>query len=689
MMRHYRFLLMPLVVVLVAACSEPSTTTTETADTAAEPVEATSDLLDRSLFFDDPEIAGSAISPNGEWISFRKPFNGVMNIWVKTFDEPFDAARPLTADTRPVGGYFWTEDSRYVLYAQDKDGNENFHVYRVDPTLASEGIPDATNLTPYDGARALIYAVPENNPREIIVGLNDRNPALHDLYRVNINNGDRELIIQNDQNLLGWVTDHDGDVRLAGRMREDAGVEMLVVEDGQVGRVLYACDFGESCNPVRFHKNGEQVYFVSNKGETDLTGLYLVDVATGDSELIHSDPEGEVDFGGALFSDRTEELVGVYYVGADTVRTYALTDEFQERYDFIREHLPDGILSLSISTEDDSRGIISVSSDVNPGSTYYFDFDARTIEKLYDLRPELPSDQLASMQAIRYTSRDGVEIPAYLVTPKGVEAKNLPVVIFPHGGPWGRDTWGYHSMAQFLANRGYAVLLPNFRGSAGFGKAFLNAGDGEWGTGIMQHDISDGVKYLIDEGIADPERIGIMGGSYGGYATLAGMAFTPELYAVGVSIVGPSNIITLLKSVPPYWIPQIKMFHERVGDPDDPEDRERLMAQSPFFHAKNIKAPLLVIQGANDPRVKQAESDQIVVAMRELERLVEYLVAPDEGHGFRGKENRMAMNVAIEKFLAKHLGGRIQESVEPNIAAKLKTLTVDVATVELPENTTP
>jgi dienelactone hydrolase len=288
------------------------------------------------------------------------------------------------------------------------------------------------------------------------------------------------------------------------------------------------------------------------------------------------------------------------------------------------------------------------------------------------------------MQAVRYRARDGQMIPAYLTVPKGVEGKALPTLLLPHGGPWARDVWGYDPIVQFLANRGYAVLTINFRGSTGYGKAFLNAGNETWGTGTMQHDITDGARWLVEQGIADPERLGIVGGSYGGYATLAGLAFTPDLYAAGVSIVGPSNIITLLNSIPPYWGPIKKIFSLRVGDPTDPEDKARLEAQSPFFHAERIEAPLLVIQGANDPRVKQAESDQIVVRLRDLGRQVEYVVAPDEGHGFAGRENRLAMFAAIEEFFAEHLGGRFQESMDEDVAERLAAMTVDVAEVEMP-----
>ncbi len=646
-------------------------------------------LIPRELFFGDPEIAGAQISPDGKWISFLKPYKEVMNIWVKPFDAPFDAARAITADTkRPVGAYFWTEDSRYVLYVQDKGGDENFHIYAVDPDAEADpttGVPPARDLTPFDNVRAAIYAVPEATPNKIIVGLNDRDPALHDVYRLDIDTGERELLVRNEATVAAWVTDLAGNVRLAYRQKEDGGFEMILVANGQLGRTIYSCSFEETCAPLRFHKNGRQLYITTNQGQdVDLVRLMLLDVDTGETELVESDPENQVDFGGPIFSDKTEELIGTVYVG-DRVRIYPRTKELAADLEFLRKKLPDGELNLRAGTEDERFMLVSVSRDVNPGQVFLYDRERKKVTKLYDSRPELPAKHLAPMKPVRYTARDGVEIPAYLTIPKGVPPRNLPAVVFPHGGPWARDTWGYDPTVQFLANRGYVVLQPNFRGSTGYGKKFLNAGNKEWGTGLMQHDITDGVAYLVREGIADPRRIGIMGGSYGGYATLAGLTFTPDLYAAGVDIVGPSNIITLLDSIPPYWGPVRKIFLLRVGDPADPEDRKRLEAQSPFFHAQRIRAPLLVIQGANDPRVKQAESDQIVVALRDLGRPVEYLVASDEGHGFRGETNRLAMFAVIEEFLAKHLGGRYQDEVSPAIRQQIDALRVDVKTVKLPE----
>ncbi|UCF21191.1 MAG: prolyl oligopeptidase family serine peptidase [Gemmatimonadota bacterium] len=645
-------------------------------------------LIDREVFFGDPEIASAQISPDGRFISFRKPHQDVMNIWVKGRDEPFEAARPITADTeRPVRGYFWSQDSRYVLYVQDKGGNENFHVYAVDPRSAPErasGVPPALDLTPYGDIQARIYAVPEGTPDKIIVGLNERNRQVHDVYKLDLRTGERELVLQNDENVAGWMTDLSGTVRLGVKVGPEGGTHVLRVDGGTLTEV-YSCSNEETCGPIRFHKDGTRVYMTTNKGDdVDLTRLVLFDPATGEEELVEADPEGQVDFGGAAFSDATEELVATFYVG-DRVRIYPKTDEVAHDLEVLRRKLPEGEISIGSSTEDERLTIVSVTRDVDPGSTYLYDRDSEEVELLYRSRPELPGEHLAFMEPIRYRARDGLEIPAYLTVPRGADRRDLPLVVLPHGGPWARDIWGYDPYTQFLANRGYAVLQPNFRGSTGYGKMFLNAGNKEWGTGAMQHDITDGVKYLIDQGIADPARIGIFGGSYGGYATLAGLAFTPEIYAAGVSYVGPSNLLTLLNSIPPYWAPLKKMFDVRLGDPNDPEDRERLEKQSPLFSADQIRSPLLVVQGANDPRVKKAESEQIVVALRDLGREVEYLLAEDEGHGFAGSENRLAVAAAMEQFFSHYLLGRHQETMSAEISAKLAELTIDVNAVTLPE----
>ncbi|AKS40424.1 alpha/beta fold hydrolase [Wenzhouxiangella marina] len=652
----------------------------------AEPLSYLDELppqLDRDLFFGDPEVSGAQLSPDGRFITFLRPYQGVRNIWIKSIDEAFDEARPLTADDKPVPGYFWSRDGQYVLYVQDKGGDENFHVWAVNPdgeVEAESGVPAARNLTDFDGVRAMLISRPKSRPDELLVGLNDRDPALHDVYRVTISTGERELVIENNQNIAGWFADLDGNLRMAIRQDSEGGTEVLRVADGALGEVIYQCSWQEACGPMRFHADGEQIWFQSNKGdEVDLIGLYLMNPDTGELTLVERDPEGQVDFSGAVFHPVTEELQATVYVG-DRTRIYPKDDAFAADLAFLRENLPEGEIGLPSQTSDGRLALVSLSRDVDPGSVYVFDREARSVELLYRSRPELPTEHLANMQPIRYQARDGLEIPAYLTLPQGVEPRNLGVVAVIHGGPWARDTWGYNSLAQFLANRGYAVIQPNFRASTGYGKAFLNAGNNEWGD-AMQDDITDGIQYLVDQGIADPERVCIMGGSYGGYATLAGMTFTPELYACGVNIVGVSNLISLLNSIPAYWGPARKIFTLRMGDPDTEEGRAQLERQSPINHVDKIERPLLIIHGANDPRVKQAEADQIVVAMRERGLEVEYIVAPDEGHGFRGRENRLAMFARTEEFLSTHLGGRYQPEMAPDIAERLAAITVDIDTV--------
>jgi dipeptidyl aminopeptidase/acylaminoacyl peptidase len=450
------------------------------------------------------------------------------------------------------------------------------------------------------------------------------------------------------------------------------------VDDGRLTPV-YACGPEESCEPIRFHVDGRRVYVETSLGAPDRSRLVLLDPATGETEEVDSDPEGEVDFGGALFAADTHELIGTWYVG-DRTRWYPREARFAEDLERARRDLPDGDLGFRTMTTDGNRMLVSAISDVEPGASWLFDREAGSFELLYRTRPDVPSHHMARTTPVRYAARDGVRIPAYLTVPNGAP-QPLPAILFPHGGPWARDTWGFHNVVQFLANRGYAVLQPNFRGSTGFGKRFLNLGNREWGTGAMQHDLTDGVRWLVDQGIADPRRVAIMGGSYGGYATLAGVAFTPDLYAAAVSIVGPSSIPTLLDSIPPYWEPVRRTFHVRVGDPEDPADLDRMRAQSPLYAAERIRTPLLVVQGANDPRVKKSESDQIVRALRDLGREVEYLVAADEGHGFASEESNQALFARIEEFLARHLGGRYQADMPQRIRRRLEELTVAIEDV--------
>lgn len=648
-------------------------------------------LIDRELFFGDPEISNAQISPDGKFIAFVKPLKGTRNIWVKRTEDPFETAKPITADTkRPIPGYFWSRDGKYILFVQDQAGDENFNVYAVnpaEPTAAGIEVPPSRNLTDAKGVRAVIYAVPRSEPDAIYVGLNDRDKAWHDLYKVKISTGERTLIRKNTERLTSWVFDLKDQLRLATRSAENGDTELLRVDEKGFTKV-YSCNVFESCGPVRYHKDGQRVYFLTNKGAgIDLTRLVLFNPTTFKEELVESDPLNRVDFSGASFSQVSDELIATTY-NDERQRIYWKDKSFEADYKMLQKRLPGKEIAFSDSTKDERLWLITANSDTEPGERYLFDRQSKKLTLQYRVWEKLPRTALAPMKAVRYKSSDGLEIPAYLTLPKGIAAKNLPAIVLPHGGPWGRDSWGYRGLPQFLANRGYAVLQPNFRASTGYGKKFLDAGNKEWGQ-KMQDDVTWGAKYLIAEGIADPKRIGILGGSYGGYATLAGVTFTPEMYAAGVSIVGPSNLITLLEAIPPYWESIRKLFHERMGDPNTPEGKAQLLRQSPLSSADKIRTPLLVVQGANDPRVNKRESDQIVIALRDRGFPVEYIVAPDEGHGFARPVNNMAMFATAEKFLAKHLGGRYQESATPEVGARLKEITVDVKTVTLPKKTDP
>ena len=641
-------------------------------------------LIDRELFFGNPEISGAQISPDGRYISFLKPYKDTRNVWVKRTEDPYSAAKLITNDTkRPVTQYFWSRDGKYILFAQDQLGDENFNVYAVDPAApvaSGQDVPAPRNLTAAKGVRALIYSVPKNDPDIMYVGLNDRDKAWHDLYRVRISTGEKTLLRQNTERITAWIFDNAGTLRLAARTSDKGDSELLRV-DPTGFTLVYSCNVFESCGPDRFNKDNTKVYMETNKGNTDLTRLVLFDPVTKTEQVVETDPLNRVDFGGVVFSDLTNELIATTYED-DRTRIYWKDKAWEKDYNLIQSKLPGKEVAPGGSTNDERLWMVVAHSDREPGERYLFDRNTKTLTRQYQVFDKLPRESLAPSKPITYTSTDGLMIPAYLTLPVGVEPKNLPLVVYPHGGPWARDSWGYNPIAQFLANRGYAVLQPNFRSSTGYGKKFLNAGNNEWGQ-KMQDDLTNGVKYLIAQGTVDPKRVGIMGGSYGGYATLAGLAFTPDVYAAGVSIVGPSNLITLLNSIPPYWEAGRIIFHERMGNPTTAAGRAQLERQSPLNSANKIKAPLLVVQGANDPRVNRAESEQLVIALRDRGFPVEYILAPDEGHGFARPINNLVLYTSAEKFLAKHLGGRYQEGMTPAITERMAVLTVDPKTVKL------
>ena len=640
-------------------------------------------IIDRELLFGDPEISGAQLSPDGRFLSFIKPYHGTRNVWVKALGEPFDRARPLTNDqARPVREYFWSRDGKYLLFAQDKDGDENFNIYAVDPagTLpAGQAVPTARDLTGLKGVRVQICRVPLTDPSTIYIGLNDRDKAWHDLYKLNLTTSEKTLVRQNTDRLDAWVFDWNDQLRLASRSNLDGSTEWLRVESDKL-TPFYKTSIDEQSYVAGYAEDNRRVYLVTNQGPgRNLSEIVLLDPATSKEEPYQADPLKRVDVNELNLSERTHEPLYVSFED-DRMRRVWKDPAFAQDFKTASAQLPGLDVYPVSNTTDERRWLLSASGATQPAVVYLFDRQTKQLTKQYETRPKLHSADLAETKVVRYKSSDGLEIPAYLTLPKGVAAKNLPVVIFPHGGPWSRDTYGFNAYQQFLANRGYAVLSPNFRASTGYGKKFLEAGNNEWGQ-KMQDDLTWGVKYLVAQDIADPKRVGIMGGSYGGYATLAGVAFTPDVYAAAVAIVAPSNLMTLLNSIPPYWEAGRKQMYARMGNPGTEAGKAQLLRQSPLTSAAKIKTPLMVVQGANDPRVHKAEADQIVVALRDRNYPVQYLCAPDEGHGFARPVNNMAMFAAAEKFLAQYLHGRYQASMTPAVTQRLAEITVDPKTV--------
>jgi len=655
-------------------------------------------LIDRDIFFGNPEITYGQLSPDGKMISFLKEYNGIMNIWLKKFDEPFSDAKPLTNNERPIGGYFWTYDSKYILFVKDKDGDENYNIFAINSSEKANsetGVPEARNLTPMEDVRISIYQVSRKNTDVIMVGINDRDKAWHDLYKLNISTGKLELLFENNDRITGWNFDWDEKPRLAYRTNEDGFSEILRIDGDNKFTKIYETNLQESAYVSAWNKDNTKFYLVSNKGDINFSTLFIMNPETLKKEKIESDPKNKVDFGSLFIDKNTREIISTSYFYDKRERLWK-NKEWKKMYNYLKGKFKDKEIGFSSFTKDYNKMLIHISGDKYASETYFFNKKTKELIHQYTPKPKLKEVEqyLSKMEPILYKSSDGLEIPAYLTIPFGAKKENLPLVVLVHGGPKGpRDYWGYDSYAQMLANRGYAVLQPNFRASGGYGKSFLNAGDKEWGK-KMQDDITWGVKHLIEKGIVDKNKVAIMGGSYGGYAALAGLAFTPDLYTCGVSIVGPSNLFTLLESIPPYWEAFRKRLYEMVGDPETEEGQKLIREASPLFSVDKIKKPLLIIQGANDPRVKQAESDQIVVSLRDSNKEVEYLLAEDEGHGFRKEINRMAMWITIEKFLAKHLGGHHQKDAPEKTLKRLEEITQDVSkvvykkveSVSIPEN---
>ena len=601
-------------------------------------------LIPMEDFFRNPTMSGFQISPDGTKLSFMQPWEDRMNVHVREIGSD-EITRVTHSTERDIAGYFWVGDDRLV-YINDQGGDENWKIYAVNADNTDDKV-----LTPFDEVQARFVDDLEDDSDHVLVSLNRRDPRIHDVFRLDVNTGDLELVAENPGNISGWMTDHDGRLRIA--TTTDGVNESILYRETEDDsfQVIVTTDFRETLSPLFFTFDNKGLYVASNRGR-DKTAIFEFDLPTAtEGNLIFEHPD--VDVFGLMYSKKRKVLTGVRYTEAKT--SYVFFDE--DRKDLQKElekRLADVEVRVSDFSKDETKVLVRTFTDKTRGKYFFYDRTADKFLELADISPWLNEEYMSSMEPIEYTSRDGLTIHGYLTLPVGKRAKDLSVVINPHGGPWSRNYWGFNSEAQFLANRGYAVLQMNFRGSTGYGREFWESSFKEWGK-AMQNDITDGVQWLIDDGIADPDRIAIYGGSYGGYATLAGVTFTPDLYACGVDYVGPSNIFTLLESFPPYWELYREMFFEMIGDPVD--DKEMLEAVSPLFHVDNIKVPLLVAQGANDPRVKQAEADQIVAALEENGIEYEYLLKEDEGHGFRNEENRFDFYRTMEKFLEKHIGG--------------------------------
>jgi dipeptidyl aminopeptidase/acylaminoacyl peptidase len=637
-----------------------------------------SGLIPRSILFGNPDKASPELSPDGKYLSFLAPVNGVLNVWVAPTDKP-DEAKAVTNDKkRGIRSYSWAYTGKHILYIQDNDGDEDFHVYRADVATGEN-----KDLTPLKKVRAQITQVSPKFPGEILVAINDRDPRFHDLYRLDLVSGERKLVEKNTQ-FLGYVTDDDLKVRFALKFGEDGGT-LIEQPDGQGGwKEFLKVPQADSLTtaPAGFNKSGDVLYMIDSRGR-DTAAFTTLDLKSGKHDVVAADPKA--DAGGAL-AHPTEKTVQAVPFAYERTHWRFFDKAVEEDFKHL-QGVADGDINVVGRTLDDKQWVVVFLQDDGPVRYYHYDRPTKQARFLFTNRKALEGWKLSMMHPRVVKSRDNLDLVCYLSLPPGTDADNagkpkqpLPMVLFVHGGPWGRDAWGYNSMHQFLANRGYAVLSVNFRGSTGFGKKFLNASNREW-AGKMHDDLIDAVDWAIKEKIALPEKVAISGGSYGGYATLVGLTFTPEKFACGVDIVGPSNLVTLLKTIPPYWAPAMQLFKDRVGDVTSEAGRAFLEERSPLTRADKIKRPLLIGQGANDPRVKQAESDQIVKAMREKNIPVVYVLFPDEGHGFARPENSLAFNAVAEAFLAQHLGGRYEAVGE---GFKGSTITVPAGVEDVP-----
>ncbi|MEP5937171.1 MAG: S9 family peptidase [Erythrobacter sp.] len=615
-------------------------------------------LIPRDALFGNPSRAMGKISPDGQWLSWLAPLDDVLNVWMAPVGDPTDAKAMTRSIDRPIQQYMWSPDSGSLLYIQDKGGDENYLLYGVNIATGEE-----TSLTPFENTRVDIVGGSETIRDAILIGLNNRDPQFHDVHWLNLNSGELTLVLEND-GYAGFMADDTLTLRMAMRQNEAGGTDYFHVIGNVVADEPFSATQMEdslTTNPAGYTNDGTTLYWLDSRGR-DTAALYAEDVASGERTLVAEDDKADI--GGTLRNTRTG-VIEAYSVNYLKTEWTAIDPEIGAAFAFLQSQF-DGQVGVSSRTDDDRKWIVWNDPLTASTSTYIYDRDAGTLTPFYVSRPELEGMPLQPMHTVEISARDGLTLPSYLTLPAGSDSEGsgrpaspAPMVLVVHGGPWARDGYGFNSLHQLLANRGYAVLSTNFRGSTGFGKNFINAANKQWGL-AMHDDLIDAVDWAIDQGIAEPDQVAIMGGSYGGYATLAGLTFTPEKFACGVDIVGPSNLETLLETIPPYWEPMVKIFHERMGNPGTEEGLALLKAASPLYKADQITKPLLIGQGANDPRVKQAESDQIVTAMKSAGIPVTYVLYPDEGHGFARPVNSISFFAIAENFLAECLGGRAE-----------------------------
>ena len=604
-------------------------------------------LVPMKDFFKNPEKSSFSISPDGNYLAFLSPWKNRMNIYVQKIGSS-DTLRVTSVTDRDIAGFGWK--GQKLIYGKDFGGDENFHIFSVNANGSDE-----KDLTPFPGVKAMVVDHMEDFDDVMLVQLNKNNPMFFDVYRLTLSTGELVEVAKNPGNITGWVTDHDGKIRIA--VTTDGINTSLLYRETEKNpfKTIITTTFKESCSPLFFTFDNKQLYCASNLGR-DKLAIVKIDPNTGkELEVLFENPDFDVS--DLRYSHKRKVLTRIVWE-EDKNQQKFLDPKTEQLFTRLSSLLPGYEVVISSMSKDEDKLLVRTYTDRSLGAYYFYDKKADSLTRLHDVSPWISEDEMCEMKPIQFLSRDGLTIHGYLTLPRGVEAKKLPVVINPHGGPWYRDSWGYNPEIQFLANRGYAVLQMNFRGSTGYGKKFWEASFKKWGR-EMQNDISDGVKWLVDQGIADGKRIAIYGGSYGGYATLAGITLTPELYACAVDYVGVSNLFTFMKSFPPYWKPYLEMMYEMVGNPET--DSIMMAEVSPVFLADKIQCPLFIAQGANDPRVNKNESDQMVEALKKRGIAVEYMVKDNEGHGFHNVENQFDFYGAMEKFLAKHIGGRCEQ----------------------------